>query len=126
MDKTNSKILTVSFALAGILLGVTLSLLITAFTGISGTVARLAGYDAFRHGVPVALGLLLFLFLQFNPRTLVWGEEVVTELRKVVWPSRKDTSAMTIVVIVMVLISSVVVSSFDFLSGYVVNVLMRY
>jgi preprotein translocase subunit SecE len=32
---------------------------------------------------------------------------------------------MTIVVVIMVLISSVIITSFDFLSGYVLNVLMR-
>lgn len=125
MDKTNSKILTVSFAIAGALLGFILSLLISAFTGVSGTIAQLAGYDAFKHGVPVAAGLILFLFLQFNPRTLTWAEEVVSELRKVVWPTRKDVSAMTVVVCAMVIVSSAIIASFDLLSGYVINILMR-
>lgn len=126
MDKTNSKLLTVSFAMAGILLGLTLSLLIQAFSGIFGWMANLAGQDLFRHGLPVGAGLALFLFLQFNPRTLAWADEVVSELRKVVWPSRKDTTAMTIVVCIMVLVSSLVISSFDFVSGYVLNnVLLR-
>lgn len=125
MDKTNSKILTVSFALTGAITAFALSLLIQAFAGIFGWVARLSGVDAFKHGVPVVAGLAIFLVLQFNPRALAWGDEVVTELRKVVWPSRKDTTAMTIVVVIMVIISSLVVSAFDMFSGYVLNFLMR-
>lgn len=126
MDKTNSKLLTVSFALAGALLGITLSLLIVAFSGIFGWMANLAGQDWFRHGLPVVAGFGLFLFLQFNPRVLAWGDEVVSELRKVVWPSRKDTVASTIVVCIMVLVSSLVISSFDFVSGYVLsNIILR-
>lgn len=121
MDKTNQKILTVSFATAGALLGLTLSLLISAFAGIFGWMANLAGQDWFRHGLPVVAAFALFLFLQFNSRTLQWGDEVVSELRKVVWPSRKDTTAMTIVVCIMVVVSSLVISSFDFVSGYVLN-----
>lgn len=121
MDKTNQKILTVSFAIAGALLGLTLSLLIGAFSGIFGWMANLAGQDWFRHGLPVAAGFALFLILQFNSRTLRWGDEVVSELRKVVWPSRKDVTAMTIVVCVMVIVSSIVISSFDVISGYVLN-----
>jgi preprotein translocase subunit SecE len=121
MDKTNSKILTVSFAMGGALLALVLSLLIGVLSGIFSSIANLAGQDMFRHGLPVMTGIGLFLFLQFNPRTLQWGDEVVSELRKVVWPSRKDTTAMTIVVCIMVLVSSVVVASFDFVSGYVLN-----
>jgi len=126
MDKLNSKILTVSFAIAGALVGLSLSLLITAFSGIFGWMANLAGQDLFKHGFPAVAGILVFLVLQFNPRILRWADEVVSELRKVTWPNRKDVTAMTIVVCAMVLVSSLVISSFDFVSGYVLNnVLLR-
>lgn len=121
MDKTNQKILTVAFATAGAIFGLTLSLLITALSGIFGWMANLAGQDWFRHGLPVVAGFGMFLFLQFSPKMLQWGDEVVSELRKVVWPSRKDVTAMTIVVCIMVVVSSLVISSFDFVSGYVLN-----
>lgn len=125
MDKLNAKILTMSFAVAAALTGLTLSLLIQTFSGVFSWMARLAGQDWFRHGVPVSVGLIVFLILRLNPKVLTWGDEVVSEVRKVVWPSRKDTTAMTIVVCVMVLISSLVITSFDFVSGYVVNLLMK-
>lgn len=125
MEKTNSKILTLSFAIAGILFGLTVSLLIKAFAGAFGVVARAADSDAVRHGVPVVLGFALFAVLQFTPGIVAWGNEVVTEIRKVVWPSRKDTTAMTIACVVMVLISSVIVSSFDLISGFFINYLMK-
>jgi len=125
MEKTNSKILTLSFATAGALVGLTVHLLIKAFAGAFGVVARAADSDMVRHGLPVALGIVLFAVLQFNPRVLAWGEEVVTEIRKVVWPSRKDTTAMTIVCVVMVLISSVIISTFDLVSGFFINYLMK-
>lgn len=125
MDKLNSKILTVSFALTGALVGLTLSLLITAFSGVFGWMARMSGNDLFRHGVPVGVGFLVFLVLQLNPKILTWGDEVVSEIRKVVWPSAKDTRVMTVVVCIMVLISSLIVTSFDFVSAYLINFLMR-
>ncbi|MBO9665884.1 MAG: preprotein translocase subunit SecE [Bdellovibrio sp.] len=125
MEKANSKILTLSFALAGALLGLTVHLLIKAFSGAFGVVARAADSDLVRHGLPVAVGFVLFAALQFNPRVMAWGEEVVSEIRKVVWPSRKDTTAMTIVCVVMVLISSVIISSFDLISGFFINFLMK-
>lgn len=125
MDKTNSKILTLSFAIAGALSGLTLHLLLKSFSAAFGVVARFADTDLVRHGLPIAVGLLVFAVLQFNSKVLVWGDEVAVEIRKIVWPSRKDVIAMTIVVVVMVLISSLIVTSFDFVSGYVINVLMK-
>lgn len=125
MDKTNSKILTLSFAIVAALSGLTSSLLIKSFSGAFGLVAKFSDTDLVRHGFPVVMGLAIFFFLQFNSRVLAWGDEVVLEIRKVVWPSQKDTTAMTIVVVVMVLISSVIVTSFDFVSGYVINGLMK-
>ncbi|MEN0058105.1 MAG: preprotein translocase subunit SecE [Bdellovibrio sp.] len=125
MDKANSKILTLSFALAAILVGLTVSLLIKAFAGAFGVVARAADSDFVRHGLPVVLGIAVFAVLQFNPKVMAWGEEVVSEIRKVVWPSRKDTTAMTIACVIMVLISSVIISSFDLISGFFINYLMK-
>jgi len=124
MDKTNSKIITLSFALTGAIVGFTFHLLLKSFAGAFGIVARFSDSDLVRHGLPVAIGLGLFIFLQFNSKILVWADEVIAEVMKVVWPSQKDTTAMTIVVVVMVLISSVIVSSFDFVSGYVINMVM--
>lgn len=125
MEKMNSKILTMSFALAGLLGGFTLHLLIAILAGAFGSVARMADSDVVRHGVPVAFGLALFAILQFNPRTWSWGEEVVGEVRKVVWPSGKDTTAMTIVVIIFVLLASVIITAFDFLSGHLMNLILK-
>ena len=63
--------------------------------------------------------------LQFNKNILVWADEVIAEIKKVVWPPTKDTRGMTIVVVIMVLISSVIVSVFDMFSGFVLNQLMK-
>jgi preprotein translocase subunit SecE len=125
MDKTNSKILTLSFALVGAIAGLSLHMLIKSFAGAFAFVAKMAGTDVVTHGVPVAIGFLIFIVLQFNSKVLTWGDEVVIEIRKVVWPTQKDMTAMTIVVVIMVLISSFIVTSFDFVSGYIINILMR-
>lgn len=125
MEKTNSKIITLSFAIGGFLAGLVVSLLMKAFAGAFAFVARANDVDLVRHGLPLVVGFGLFAFCQFNPKAVAWADEVISEVKKVVWPSRKDTTAMTIVVCIMVLISSVIISSFDMISGYVVNTLMR-
>ena len=124
MDNKNSQILTLSFAIGGALVGLSLSLLIKSFAGAFGIVARFADTDVVRHILPVAVGLAVFAALQFNSKVLSWGDEVVSEIRKVVWPSQKDTTAMTMVVVVMVLISSAIVTSFDWVSGFLISHLM--
>lgn len=125
MENTNSKIITASFATAAVILGVTVHLLLKAFSGAFGIVARFTDTDLVRHGLPIATGLLLFAVCQFHPKILAWAEEVVAEVRKVVFPSRKDTVAMTISVIVMVLISSVIITCMDWASGVGLNSLIN-
>jgi preprotein translocase subunit SecE len=125
MEKTNSKIITLSFSIAALLSGLVVGLLLKAFAGAFAVVARAYDMDLVRHGLPLLVGFGLFAACQFNPKVVVWADEVASEVRKVVWPSRKDTTAMTIVVCIMVLISSVIISSFDLISGYIINTLMR-
>ncbi len=125
MDKNNSKIMTICFVAAGALLALVVHLLIVAFSGAFSIVARLADSDFVRHILPVLMGLIFFLSLQFNRKVLMWADEVVTEIRKVVWPSQKDTTAMAIVVVIMVIISGAVISLFDFVSGVVVNSIIK-
>lgn len=124
MDKTNSKILTLAYAIVGALCGLTLHLLIKSFSAAFGVIARLADSDVVRHGLPVVFGLAIFLILQLSPKVNVWAQDVVSEIRKVVWPSRKDTTSMTIVVLIMVLISSALISTFDLLSGAIMKWIM--
>ena len=125
MDKTNSKILTLSFVAFSALIGVTVSTLLKVFSGAFGPIAKAMNYDLFRHGLPVVIALSLFAYLQFNKNVLTWSDEVIAEVKKVVWPPVKDTRGMTIIVIVMVLISSVIVSVFDMFSAFVLNQLMK-
>lgn len=125
MDNTNSKIVTLSFLSFSALVGFTISTLLRVFSGAFGFMAKLMELDLFKHGVPVAAALVLFLYLQFNKNILSWADEVIAEIKKVVWPPTKDTRGMTIIVVIMVLISSVIVSVFDMFSGFVLNQLIK-
>ncbi|MBY0553905.1 preprotein translocase subunit SecE [bacterium] len=125
MDNANSKIVTLSFLSFAALVGFTVATLLSVFSGAFGVVARAMEMDIVRHGVPVAIALGLFVYLQFNKNILTWADEVIAEIKKIVWPPSKDTRGMTIVVVIMVLISSVIVSVFDMFSGFVLNQLMK-
>lgn len=126
METNNKKILTVSFAAAGALVGLVLGILIGLLSAASPKLEPYLSSDLVKHGVPLTLGFVTYLVLQFNPKILAWGEEVIAELRKVVWPSRKDTMAMTTVVCIMVVISGIVLGFFDLVSNYFVQFLVSY
>lgn len=124
MEKQISKVLTLTFALAGGIAGVTLSLLLKALAGAFGVIAVSMGNDLVRHGLPVVFGFSVFALLQFNPRVLGWGYEVIVELKRVVWPAQKDVVGMTWAVFVMVTVISLVIALFDFVSSYILRFLV--
>ena len=125
MEKSNHKIITISFLLGGFLVAVTAEILLESLAASFGFIARLYAQEVFRHVVPVALGVLTFAVLQLNKKTLIWADEVVAEIRKVVWPSRQNTALMTVVVCVMLAISCVILFVFDYVSTEVVRTIIQ-
>lgn len=125
MGAENKKIITMSFVAAGVLTAFVTSLLMDVAASAFGAVARVQDIQAVRHGLPVALGLLVFGLLQFRPALNVWADEVVSEIRKVVWPSRKDTMGMTMVVCVLVVMSGIVVFGFDWVAAFVIEKIVQ-
>ena len=127
MDSGNSKIITLSFMILGILTWVVLKVLIETAAGmVSGGFGRALNSDFSMHVFPVLVGVVLFALLQFNKRVNEWAGEVVAEIRKVVWPSRKDTVAMTIVVCIMLLVAGFIVGGFDIVSAYAIDALLNF
>jgi len=64
-------------------------------------------------GSVVLAGLIAFQLWR-NERVFGLASEVVNELRKVTWPTRQETSAATVVVIITVLIVACILWLFDF------------
>jgi preprotein translocase subunit SecE len=125
MDKNNQKILTLCYlAVAGITAFST-GLLIEAFASIVPGLATITNQDIVRHGLPIFLGIGLFAGLQINSKVNVYFDEVVTEIKKIVWPSRRDTTAMTIVVCLIVVVAGFCLAIFDGMSGYMVGQLSK-
>jgi preprotein translocase subunit SecE len=60
-----------------------------------------------------ALAGVITVTLWRNQELFELATEVQGELRKVTWPTRKETVAATMVVIVMVIISSLILGVFD-------------
>ena len=126
MENTNAKFITVSYMITGILVGIVFNVLIETLAAVStGAFGRFVATDIMRHVIPVVVGILTFLVLQFNKKVGVWADEVVSEIRRVVWPSRKDTTAMTVVVCIMLIISGVALGLLDVMSGALIDWLLH-
>ena len=124
-DNRNQKIITVCFVATAILVSIVIRVLIESMAATWGVVARYYALDIVKHGIPVGLAIITFASLQFNSKIQIWADEVVTELLKVVWPTRKDTMAMTVVVCVMLFISCIILGFFDFLSTNIVKMVLN-
>ena len=125
MDReTRKKIITLSFVVASFLASLVISVLLDTAIGSSAFVARWVRGDLIRHGFPVFCGVVTFFVLQFNKNIFSWADESVLEVSKVVWPTKKDTVAMTVVVCIMLIISSIVLGSLDFISTELVQLLL--
>ena len=74
----------------------------------SVVVAAVAGYLAYR-----------------NERLFTAIYDVTHELEKVTWPTRKETSAATVVVFVTVGVSALILAGFDFVWANLANLVMR-
>ena len=70
--------------------------------------------------------LAITVVLYRNERAHDLVTDVVTELSKVTWPSRKETYASTIVVIITSLIAAAIVGAFDFVWSYFTDLLYKH
>jgi len=126
MDKQlMKKLTTMSFIGAAILSYSVVNMLFKAMAGAFGPVQRLYSMDLLNHGLPIFAGALVFFVMQFNPKILTWTEEVLLEVSKIVWPSSRDTVAMTIVVCVFVGIASFLLLVIDFVSRNVIQTIIN-
>jgi len=77
-------------------------------------------------GVLVAVGIAGFIALQTEKGRMAWGfvREARTEVRKVVWPTRKETVQTTGVVMAMVALVAVILWMLDGLLAYLVKLVL--
>jgi preprotein translocase subunit SecE len=125
MENDNRKFITMSFLAVGVVAAIVVNVLLDSLAATFGPVARVRSMDLVAHGLPIAVGVVTFVLLQFNAKVLVWADEVMVEVRKVVWPTRRDTSAMTMVVCVMLIISGVFLGIFDFVARNVIKMVIN-
>lgn len=122
MENDNKKIVTLIAVFSGALVAFVFDILLETLAASFSWIVLLRGNEAVKHGLPIVIGFAVFALLQFHPKIKVWLEEVVSEIRKIVWPSQRDVTAMTIVCCVMVVVAGVGFGLFDYLSSQLMKV----
>ena len=57
-------------------------------------------------------------------KLLVFLGEAITEAKKVVWPTRKETIQMTTIVFILVVIMAIFLAFIDISFSYIINLLL--
>ncbi len=125
MEKTINKIMMVSFVCGAFLLGYSVQVLNTLLSSSWGTYARLTDSALVSQGLPIIAGFAFFIYLSASKNVRSWANEVIVEISKVVWPSRKDTTAMTVFVCFFMILSGILLGLFDFFSSQVIQFIIE-
>ena len=77
--------------------------------------ARIHNVDLILRGVSILLAAVTFFVLYRHEQANQFMNEVATELARVTWPTSKETTNGTIIVIVMVIVSGMILGLFDYI-----------
>ena len=61
----------------------------------------------------------------FFDRVAKWFKDMKGELKKVQWPSKKQTINNTVIVIICVIVVGVVIGAFDFIAGNAIGAILE-
>ncbi len=125
IKEENLKIITLSFVAIAFLSAFVARVLLESFAVYSGSIAMLYGQEWFRHGLPILIGVSMFCYLQLKENTRVWANEVIIEVRKVVWPSQKATTGMTVMVCIILIVAGFVLGLFDLIGGVIIDFIIK-
>ena len=77
--------------------------------------------DLIVNGAGIVSATLITLYTWRNKNTFEKATNITMELKKVTWPTRKETSAATIVVIITVCIAATFLAVFDMIWSWTTN-----
>ncbi len=125
IESKNARMITLSFVFFGVTAFLIVRVIFESMAASFGFIGRYWDQALFQHGIPVGAGLVTFFILHFTPKYVNWCDEVLFELFKVVFPSRKDTIAMSIVCSILILLAGVMLGLFDFLATQILTMLIN-
>ncbi len=85
--------------------------------------AKIPYFVALAQGLSVVLALVCFLVALKHPKSSRYLHEVYDEKLKVVWMDSQKTTRLTISIVILVVVIGFVLSGFDILGRYVLNLI---
>ena len=74
--------------------------------------------------VSIGLAIAIFVVLMRLPSVISYTDEVISELRKVVWPTRDETVRNATIVLGTVLVLSLILGAYDYVWGAITKVFL--
>ncbi|MCX6112593.1 MAG: preprotein translocase subunit SecE [Proteobacteria bacterium] len=125
MDKNTRNIFAMTMLCVGAIVWYTFKVTTDYAVSYFDLAIRFSWINVVQNIFPVILGGLAAYLLYKTQKIREYILEVISEVRKVVWPNRKETWGATVVVIIAVLISGAVLGIFDWLAGLFMNLILR-
>jgi preprotein translocase subunit SecE len=86
--------------------------------------ARVKNINLILQGGAIVLAGIVFFILYRHDEANQFMNEVATELARVTWPTQKETSNGTVIVIVMVLASGMILGLFDYIWTHLLQMIL--
>jgi len=115
MENQQQKWVTLSYLAVAALLSFVALQLGQRLVGAYDLEAKVRNAEMILRVVSILAGAILFFVLYRSEQATQFVSEVVVELSRVTWPTQKETSAATILVVIMVLISGLFLGFLDYL-----------
>ena len=115
MENQHQKWVTLSYLAVAALLSFVALQLGQRLVGAYDLEAKVRNAEMILRVVSILAGAVLFFVLYRSEQATQFVSEVVVELSRVTWPTQKETSAATILVVIMVLISGLFLGFLDYL-----------
>ncbi|MCM2277058.1 MAG: preprotein translocase subunit SecE [Oligoflexia bacterium] len=114
MESQYQKWVNLSYLALAALVGYVVFALAAKFAGAYDLEARVRNIDLILRGVSFVIGGILFFVLYRHEQANQFMNEVMVELSRVTWPTQKETTSATLVVIVMVIVSGLILGLLDY------------
>jgi preprotein translocase subunit SecE len=114
MESQFQKWVNLSYLAVAALLGYLILTLASKVVGTYDLETRIRNVELIVQIGSFAVGGILFFILYRNDKANQFMNEVMLELSRVTWPTTKETSSATFVVIIMVLISGMLLGLLDY------------
>lgn len=115
MESNYQKWVNLSYLVVAALLGYIVFSVGLKLIGVYDLEARVRNAELIIRGLSVAAATILFIFLYRNENANQFMNEVMVELSRVTWPTQKETTSGTVVVVIMVIFSGLFLGFLDYI-----------